>query len=113
MAPSGQLKVDPNELKAQAAKLSGASQDLQTKLTNALKRLNGLGNFWGDDKTGHTFHDGEGGHPGYGSQHDNVTAEADAIIKGYGQIVSGLEQMAKNVDIANWNALVALPKVPQ
>jgi hypothetical protein len=40
----------PNELRAQASKLSTAGDELQTKLTNALNALNGLGNFWGDDQ---------------------------------------------------------------
>jgi hypothetical protein len=106
------MKIDPNELRVQAGKLNAAGADLTTKLATAINGLNGLGNFWGDDDTGHIFYNGDSGHPGYRTQHDNVSTDTNAIITGYGEIASGLEQTAKNVDVANWNALVALPKVP-
>ncbi|MCW2886853.1 MAG: hypothetical protein QOE54_4194 [Streptosporangiaceae bacterium] len=112
MAPPHELKVDPAELKAQAGKLDTAGDDLNTKLGNAFKALHGLGGFWGDDDTGHTFYNGDG-KPGYGAQYDNASTDINAMIKGYHDIAGGFQQMAKNIDVANWNSIVALPKVPK
>ncbi|MCW2916557.1 MAG: hypothetical protein JWN52_4625 [Actinomycetia bacterium] len=113
MAPPHELKVDPTELKSQAGKLNTAGDDLNTKLSNAFSALDGLGNFWGDDDTGHTFYNGDGGKPGYSGQHDSASTDVNAIIKGYHEIAGGFLQMAKHIDVANWNSMVALPKVPQ
>lgn len=122
MAPQKQMKIDPSELRSQAGKLNAIGDELQTKLANAIKALHGLGNFWGDDQFGEPFHNGVNGKPGYGAQLDNVSTDTNAIIKGYHEIaglphshrgVGGLSQMANNVDVANWNSIVSLPKIPK
>lgn len=122
MPPHKPMKLDSGELRAQAAKLNTVGEDLQTKLANAMNALQALGDFWGDDQFGETFFRGANGKPGYGAQHDTVTTDTTAIINGYHEIAGlpgshrgarGLSQMADNIDVANWNTMVNLPKVPE
>jgi uncharacterized protein YukE len=112
MAPPKDTDFDAKELTTQAGLLKTASTDLNTKLRNALFGLIDLGHFWGDDDIGQQFLNGDG-KPGYSAQIETANKDVTAIATGYHTIADGFLQMAKNIDVANWDTIVSLPKVPE
>jgi hypothetical protein len=107
------MGLDSAELKQQAGKIAKEGTDLATDLKGYVQALAGLGNFWGDDEAGRTFYDGAEGKPGYRVQHDGALTDTLAVVTAYEKIATRLQQMADNIDAAEWNIKISLPKVPE
>ncbi|MCO6009415.1 hypothetical protein NE236_31035 [Actinoallomurus purpureus] len=107
------MGIHSADLKRQAGKIAQEGTDLATDLVGLVRALEGVGNFWGDDEAGQTFYEGADGKPGYRVRHDGGLTDALAIVAGYEKIAMRLQQMGDNVDVANWNVIVSLPKVPE
>lgn len=104
---------DDEELRQDNGDLTGASRQFELEMkhfTGDIRSLfhvlEGIGDFAGNDDTGHKFKEG------YGKAVGNVVSYVHAIEDAYQGIVDRLQLMTVSVDLANWASMAALPKVP-
>ncbi|MET9067070.1 hypothetical protein [Streptosporangium sandarakinum] len=87
-----------------------------TELTKAAvietNRLYAVGNFWGDDRAGRLFYDGDSGSPGYRHMTEGVMGEAYALAGLCARIGDRLFAMGTNVEAAEWEAIARVPRMP-
>ncbi|GAB2445049.1 hypothetical protein [Streptosporangium sandarakinum] len=87
-----------------------------TELTESVvietNRLYSVGNFWGDDRAGRLFYDGDSGSPGYRHMTEGVMGEAHALAGLCVRIGDRLFAMGTNVEAAEWEAIAQVPRMP-
>ncbi|GLY73646.1 LysM peptidoglycan-binding domain-containing protein [Actinoallomurus iriomotensis] len=100
------MEFYPGHVRSVAGVLDQEGGAIGTKLADAMRRLDAIGNFWGGDDLGTKFYKGAEGHSGYetgtGRALDGVVAFADF----YHNVAGGLRAMADRHDDFEWENTV-------
>ncbi|WP_433243081.1 hypothetical protein ACQPYK_39220 [Streptosporangium sp. CA-135522] len=113
----GQMAVAPDDLQGSIAPaVHHEGTELEGILIRKMEALLTVGNFWGDDKPGTKFYNGDAGMRGYAATLEEVLTEAQAISTFYAKVAIGLHAMGTNVndaEIVNWHNIGDMPKIPK
>jgi WXG100 family type VII secretion target len=92
------LSVNPNDLRAAAAKLADVSSQMKQVLSSVNAQLAALGSPWGNDSTGDQFANGSSG---YLAQVDQVNSTINAGTKALDSVSQSLTTSANSFEHAD------------
>lgn len=99
------MDIDHTELKHAARAFATESQDLSDVVNGLLRKIDDLGDIYGDDDPGRQAKQG------FIHAREELVGYSGALCAAYGQVGANLGLMSDNVDVADWSTIASLPKV--